>query len=158
VLRVLGNLLELNGFEYETSEAIRNEIIGAQAAEDAKLMERLNNACSVQPQLGATSAEPQLERLADVPIYFTDAIVRRAESLQQTNDALPPKAWMSSALAAKLGIADGSQVKVSQGAGSAVLTAAIDKSLPDNVLRVAAAHASTSALGAMFGSIAMEKA
>src|ERR1035437_4947123 len=159
VLRVLANLLGLGGFDYETSEAIRNEILGTKTAEAASLAARLNNVASNQPQAGAAPAAPlQLERLADVPIYFTDAIVRRAESLQQTSDAKPPIAWISSALAEKLGIADGVQVKVRQGAGSAVLTAGVDKALPDSVLRVSAAHASTSALGAMFGSIAVEKA
>lgn len=159
VLRVLANLLGLSGFDYETSEAIRNEILGSKTVEAASLVARLNNVASNQPQAGAAPAAAlQLERLADVPIYFTDAIVRRAESLQQTSDAKPPIAWISSALAEKLGIADGVQVKVRQGAGSAVLTAGVDKALPGSVVRVSAAHASTSALGAMFGSIAVEKA
>src|ERR1700693_6449665 len=43
VLRVLGNLLGLSGFDYETSEAIRDEVIGANAPTDADLLPRLNN-------------------------------------------------------------------------------------------------------------------
>ena len=35
-----------------------------------------------------------LERVADVPIYFADPLVRRAPSLQQTADARPPRARM----------------------------------------------------------------
>jgi NADH-quinone oxidoreductase subunit G len=158
VLRVLGNLLGLAGFDYETSEAIRTEIIGAKTTVEADLTLRLNNLAKVQPQAVATAAaEPQLERLADVPIYFADAVVRRAASLQQTSDARPPKAWISAALSKKLGIAAGAQVKIKQGEGNAILTADIDQALPDNVVRVAAAHASTTALGAMFGSITVEK-
>jgi len=100
----------------------------------------------------------QLERVADVSIYATDAIVRRSLPLQQTNDGAAPKAHLSADLAAKLGIAAGDQVKVTQGAGSAVLAAAIDAKLPVNVVRVAAGHQSTAGLGAMFGSISVEKA
>ncbi len=158
VLRVLGNLLELGGFEYETSEAIRNEILGATMPAEANLTARLNNLAAVQPQAAASVAEPVLERLADVPIYFADAIVRRAEALQQTNDAKPPKAWLSAALAQKMGIADGAAVKVTQGAGSVILAAAVDGKLPSNVVRVAAAHESTATLGAMFGAVSVEKA
>jgi NADH-quinone oxidoreductase subunit G len=55
-------------------------------------------------------------------------------------------------------VAEGDKVKVKQGSGSAALTAAIDKKLPENVVRVAAAHASTAALGGMFGAIVVEKA
>jgi NADH-quinone oxidoreductase subunit G len=158
VLRVLANLLGLSGFDYETSEAVRDEVLGATANVAETVLARLNNLTSGSPQAPALSgAEQQLERLADVPIYFTDAIVRRAESLQMTSDAGAPRVWIHSALAARLGISDGGQVKVKQGVYSAVLAACIDRTLPENVVRVAAAHPSTSMLGAMFGSISVEK-
>jgi NADH-quinone oxidoreductase subunit G len=158
VLRVLGNLLGLSGFDYETSEAIRTEIIGEKSDTGFDLTSRLNNFAKLQPQAPAQNASTNVERVADVPIYFTDSIVRRAESLQQTADARMPMARISAALAQKLGIKDGDPVKVTQGQGSAALAASIDKNLPDNVVRVAAAHASTIALGAMFGPITVEKA
>jgi NADH-quinone oxidoreductase subunit G len=157
VLRVLGNLLELKGFDYETSEAIRNEILGTSAPADADLSPRLNNIGKAALQFAVAPAS-QVERIADVSIYATDSIVRRAPSLQQTNDAAAPKAWLARDLAQKLGVAAGDQVKVTQGEGSAVLVAAIDAALPANVVRVAAGHQSTAALGAMFGSISVEKA
>jgi NADH-quinone oxidoreductase subunit G len=156
VLRVLGNLLDLAGFDYETSEAIRNEVIGAAGAD---LSARLNNIASIPLQAPrAAMQDGQLERLADVPIYFSDAIVRRAHALQETADARAPKAWLSAALAKKFGVTDGAQVKVKQGQGSAILAAGLDAGLPDNVVRISTAHASTAGLGAMFGSVSVEKA
>jgi NADH-quinone oxidoreductase subunit G len=157
VLRVLGNLLELKGFDYETSEAIRNEILGSSNPAEANLLPRLNNIGKSTLQ-AAQVASSQLERIADVSIYATDSIVRRAESLQATNDGAAPKAWLPADLAKKIGVAAGDQVKVKQGEGSVTLVAAIDAALPTNVLRVAAGHQSTSVLGAMFGSISVEKA
>jgi NADH-quinone oxidoreductase subunit G len=157
VLRVLGNLLELPGFDYDTSEAIRNEILGSNLPAEANLSARLNNLAKVAPQAPAV-ATAGLERLADVGIYAGDAIVRRAEPLQQTNDGAAPQARLPQALAQKLGVVAGDRVKVTQGEGSAVLVAAVDVSLPANVVRVSAGHPSTSALGAMFGSISVEKA
>ncbi|HZW12113.1 MAG TPA: NADH-quinone oxidoreductase subunit NuoG [Noviherbaspirillum sp.] len=158
VLRVLGNMLELTGFHYETSEEIRLELLGTKVAEEADVKSRLNNIVDLAPKAATAGSAAQIERIADVPIYFTDAIVRRAESLQQTHDAQAPKAWLSVALAQKLGVADGAQVKVTQGQGTAVLTAAVDAKLPENVVRVAAGHPSTADLGAMFGAINVEKA
>ena len=158
VLRVLGNMLDLVGFSYETSEDIRVELLGTKKAEEADLMPRLNNNANVQLQAAKSAATGQVERVADVPIYFTDAIVRRAESLQQTTDANAPKAAISAALAQKLGAVDGAQIKVTQGQGSAVLTAVVDPKLPENAVRVSAAHKSTAGLGAMFGAISVEKA
>jgi NADH-quinone oxidoreductase subunit G len=159
VLRVLGNLLDLGGFDYDTSEAIRNEVLGGKTVAGVDLTSRLNNLAKLAPQAPrAHAGEGQPERIADVPIYFSDAIVRRADSLQKTQDAQAPKAWLSATLAQKLGVTNGAQVRVTQGQGSALLTAAIDAKLPANVVRVAAAHASTATLGAMHGSISVEKA
>ncbi len=157
VLRVLGNLLELSGFDYDTSEAIRAEVLGSGSLDSLDLTAKLNNhSAGVLPSLSPATAE--LERVADVPLYFTDGIVRRAESLQQTVDAKPPRAVLSAALASKLGVTDGATVRVKQGSGSAVLACAIDASQPANVVRVAAGHPSTAALGAMFGAVTVEKA
>jgi len=158
VLRVLGNLLDISGFDYDNSETIRKEIIGADKPSEADLSARLNNQIALLPQAAASAAVAGLERVTDVPIYFTDAIVRRAESLQLTTDAQAPKAWISTALAQQLGLVDGAQVRVKQGSGSAVLSAAVDRNLPENVVRVAAAHATTAGLGAMFGAITLEQA
>ncbi len=157
VLRVLGNLLELNGFDYETSEAIRAEVLGSTSVEGLDLSTKLNNSAKIALPT-PSAASDALERAADVPLYFTDGIVRRAEALQQTVDAKPPRAVLSSALAKKLGVSEGATVRVKQGSGSAVLACAIDDSQPANVVRVAAGHPSTAALGAMFGAVSVEKA
>ncbi|HCY64511.1 MAG TPA: NADH-quinone oxidoreductase subunit G [Oxalobacteraceae bacterium] len=158
VLRVLGNLLELNGFEYESSEAIRNEILGTATPAEADVHGRLNNLAGVDPLADRVTAAGELERLADVPIYASDAIVRRAASLQDTADAQAPAAWISAALAQKLGVEAGGRINVKQGRGSAVLEVGIARGLPDHVVRVAASHAATVGLGAMFGQISVEKA
>jgi NADH-quinone oxidoreductase subunit G len=157
VLRVLGNLLSLDGFNYEASEEIRAEVLGSRTTEGLDLSSRLNNLCKLSlPTPSATSTA--LERAADVPLYFTDGIVRRAESLQQTSDARPPRAMLSASLAQAIGVVDGANVRVKQGSGSVVLPCAIDPTQPANVVRIAAGHASTAALGPMFGAIVVEKA
>ncbi len=67
-----------------------------------------------------------VERVADVPIYFADPLVRRAPSLQATADAKPPKARVHRTLLDQLGIAEGAQVKIRQGRGEAVLATQVD--------------------------------
>ncbi|GAA4019481.1 NADH-quinone oxidoreductase subunit NuoG [Actimicrobium antarcticum] len=158
VLRVLGNLLGLTGFDYETSEAIRNEVLGAASIIDLDLTARMNNTTTIAPKAAAALASTGLERVADVPIYFTDAIVRRAPALQETNDAQAPKARIPTALAQRLAIIDGDTVRVTQGSGSALLVALVEAGLPDNAVRISAGHKSTAMLGAMFGPISLEKA
>jgi len=151
VLRVLGNLLGLENFDFETSEAVRDEVL---AKLDISAV--LNNRSNLQPVLSANTTEG-LERIADVSIYATDAIVRRAESLQKTADARAPQAWISAQHAQKIGVAAGDMVKVSK-AGSILLNVGIDQSLPENVVRVAAGHVLTSNLDGLFGTITVERA
>ncbi|MDD2700523.1 MAG: NADH-quinone oxidoreductase subunit NuoG [Sideroxydans sp.] len=151
VLRVLGNLLKVDGFGYETTQAVRDEALNG-----VDVAARLNNAVS-GIETGAAAVNG-LQRVADVPIYATDAIVRRAVSLQATKDAMQPKAWLHSKELSKLGVAAGVQVKVAQGQGSALLEVAIDDGLPEGVVRVAAGHPATATLGAMFGTITVERA
>ena len=156
VLRVLGNLLSLEGFAYESSEDIRNEILGSSSLDGLDITARLNNHAEIA--LKPVQRSQGIERLADVPVYFSDAIVRRAESLQQTTDARTPHAVLSVVLAEKLGVTVGDKLRVSQGTTTIVIDCAIDRGLPDNVVRIASAHPSTAALGPMFGAISVEKA
>ena len=156
VLRVLGNLLSLDGFSYESSEDIRNEVLDVKTLDGLDLSARLTNRADTSLHAPQTSTD--IQRVADVPIYFSDAIARRSESLQQTVDAQAPKVKLSASLAQSLGVSAGSLVRVTQGTGSVTLPCAIESGLPSNVVRLAAAHASTAALGAMFGSIKVEKA
>jgi NADH-quinone oxidoreductase subunit G len=86
VLRVLGNLLHLAGFEYQSSEDVLLEV--------RKACEGLQPA----PYQGAhgVSARGNGARavehttLTDVPMYQTDAVVRRAPSLQRTREGRTP--------------------------------------------------------------------
>ncbi|HEY8708043.1 MAG TPA: NADH-quinone oxidoreductase subunit G, partial [Burkholderiaceae bacterium] len=90
-------------------------------------------------------------------IYATDALVRRAASLQLTADARAPVASLPQALWSQLGLNAGDRVRVSQGAAHAVLPARLDATLAADTVRVPAGHPDTAALGAMFGAIAVEK-
>ena len=155
VLRVLGNLLGLTGFDYETSESIRDEALGKGVTD---LSAKLNNIARLAPSTGSYAAAGQLERVTDVPIYFTDALSRRSEPLQRTVDANAPLVSLSKAVAEQLGVVAGERVRVSQGSGSAVLVANVDSRLPSNAVRVAAGHPAVATLGAMFGEINVEKA
>lgn len=83
VLRVLANMLEIPGFDFETVEDVRRVMAGEQAGLDRIPAERLSN--SARPQV-----ELQLDRSVPEPataaIYQLDGMVRRAPSLQLTVD------------------------------------------------------------------------
>ena len=154
VLRVIGNVLDFEGFDYDNSEAVRDAVIG----EGTEFVTGLDNGLNGVPiNLGATDVDG-LQRISDVPINFADPMARRSSSLKQTADSIVPSARVSEQTLAKLGLKSGDQVRVRQGAGEALLFAKLDKNVPDGCVRVSAAHVSTSSLGEMFGQISVERA
>jgi NADH-quinone oxidoreductase subunit G len=80
VLRVLGNLLHLSGFDYNSSEEVRDEL---RRACGPSLSTSYTGTHSVN---GAPAAAP----LVDLNMYQADAIVRRAPSLQKTREGRTP--------------------------------------------------------------------
>ena len=74
ILRVLGNLLDLSAFDYQSSESVRDELQGA-----IERAPRLGYESGFAPSPSAT-----VETLRDVAMYRIDPLLRRAPSLQVT--------------------------------------------------------------------------
>ncbi|MBJ9919531.1 NADH-quinone oxidoreductase subunit G [Burkholderia cenocepacia] len=155
VLRVLGSLLGLPNFEYETAEEVRVAALGA-----AGVAGRLSNQTSVAPaRAAANAANGGFERLADVPIYHADALVRRAGALHLTAAAKAANvAALPAALFDKLGLKEGDAVRVRQGERAVQLPAVRDANLAETVVRVSAATPAGAALGSLSGELVVEKA
>ena len=152
VLRVLGTMLGRPDVAFDTIEEVRSACLGGR---DVAAL--LSNRIEAGTGAAATPAAG-LQRIADVPLYFADPLVRRSPSLQKTRDARPPRAWMNARLLKKLGLAEGQPVLARMQAGQARLSAALDDKLPEDCVRIAAAHAATADLGPMFGTVSLEKA
>src|SRR5439155_20306973 len=109
VLRMLGSMLGLPGFDYGSIDAIR-----AESMTGGDIASRLANATNVPLETPAAPNGAALERIADVPLYFADPLVRRAVSLQKTRDARPPMARVNPSTLAQLKLAEGAAVRVRQ--------------------------------------------
>jgi NADH-quinone oxidoreductase subunit G len=156
VLRVLGNMLQLEGFDFASSETVRDLVLG----DRDKLAQHFDNGLEMEPSL--TAAVPAgIERIADVPMYQSDMIVRRAVSLQQTPEARRQRATMNAALARELGLVPGEFARLRMGegdrAGEAVLSVDVDDRIPDRCIRVPAALPTTAGLGPMTGIVTVER-
>jgi len=155
VLRVVGNLLGLTGFDYESSEQVRD----AALPNSNEFADGLDNAIGdVAFSPAMVQSDGGIQRVAPVPIYFSDAVVRRALSLQMTKDAVAPTVRMSVGMVKKIGLADGELVRVTQQEGQANLRVEVDETVPVGCAIVVAGHASTASLGDMYGAISVERA
>ncbi len=151
VLRVLGNLLGLAGFEHDGADDAQREALHGKT----EIFNKNNNLQYTLGTLPAVTAGTA--RIAEVPIYAADALARRAPSLQKTRDAQSPVALMNRALADQLGLRDGDFLRVAQDGGAATVPYAIDDKLPKDCVRLALARAETAALGASDAALALER-
>lgn len=86
VLRVLGNLLGVQGIGFETSQEVLAHAVGATGAElpthlPAARLSNTTSAAAAVPAIAAGATEPVV-----AAIYQLDSLVRRAPSLQLTAD------------------------------------------------------------------------
>lgn len=151
VLRVLGTMAGLAGFDYDTAEAVRQAIL----VDDQLPGGALNNRLSALT-VSSVEVADVLMRVGEVPMYQADAIVRRATALQKTPGATMPTAQLNSATLGTLGLLSGNMAKVQQGEAQLVVGILADDSLPDGVVRLATAYPLTAGLGAIMGEISVE--
>ncbi|GAC1451676.1 MAG: NADH-quinone oxidoreductase subunit NuoG [Steroidobacteraceae bacterium] len=94
ILRVLGNLLNLEGFDYQSSEEVLQELRAACAAvvpapyQGTHVVTGLTRS-GTGARAGDTAAGAPL---IDLPMYQVDAVVRRSPSLQKTREGRTPAA------------------------------------------------------------------
>ncbi len=151
VLRVLGNLLDLPGFAYQDSAEIREELAALCATAVPA-----NRPRQVQWAQGPWIAEDTpLVRIAHVPIYRLDPLVRRARALSQ----MPGSEWivrLHPDQAAQFGLSEGDWVRIRQGEGEAEAPLLLDPGVPMGAAWIPAAVAGSERLGTMIGPVELE--
>lgn len=150
VLRVLGNALNLSDFDYvEASE------IAAELKLDLHSV-YLTTIGQLPETLVAVKQEANtMQRIGDVPMYRSDALVRRAKALQAM--LASPAVRMQATDMDRLGITTGDLVRLGQGESYVQLPAELDEAVPAGCVWVQSGTEAARALGTAFGSIMVDK-
>ena len=153
VLRAMGSLLNLDGFLYNLPEEVYADAL-------AKPLEHsLSNAFTANAQiLNKNILSGSIQRLADQAIYASDAIVRRAPSLQLTRDAKTAnQIGLGESLFNQLGLKEGDLVAISQEGKTIEATVTLQPGLAAGVVRIAVGTNMSAQLGSMFGEVTVAK-
>ena len=150
ILRVMGNLFNLPGFDYNTSTEVRDEL--QKTIADIRPSNDLN---WNSPEM--SSGYSGLQRISDIPMNAIDPVTRRAKSLQQTADVTDGKAHINAVLASQLGMRDGDKVRVEQDEHAVTLPVVIDDRIPDKSVLIQAAQPCHAELGGWYGEIKLSK-
>jgi len=150
VLRVLGNLFELQGFDYVTSEEVRDELHASVGEPQPD-----NHSEWRCPELSSSAGG--LQRLGHLPIYAVDSLVRHAGPLQDTSDAIIAAAYVCEQTANQLGIAELDYVLVKQDNGQARLPLVIDDAVPTQCVLIPYGVAGSETLTRAYGPIELQQ-
>lgn len=151
VLRVLGNLLGLKDFNYESSEQVRDEIRTVQL--------KTTDINAAIPQLDRESNDMMtiptaLRRIADHPMYSIDMLTRRAPALQAVEKETKLACIaMHPELAIERGFKEGQTVLAIQGESELALPVKFDARLVKNNVFIPLGLPETIGFGESFGLI-----
>ena len=139
VLRALAELLQARGFDF-------TDLAGLRASLALQVPEAEDRVAVVQDP-----GPEGIERIAVLPIYRVDAVVRRSQPLQATPIADAAAVRVNAATAQRLGLADGAEARIRANGAEARLPVRIDEAVPEGAARVDAGFEQTSMLPASGG-------
>jgi NADH-quinone oxidoreductase subunit G len=137
ILRVLGNLFKLAGFDYTTSTGVLAEI-QQNTTPSARLQTR---------RFVMAPVAKGLQRITEVSMYSIDPLVRRATALQKARDNTGPVARMHPREAQKQGVGSSARLRVIAGGESVTLDFMIDQRIPEGCVSIPGCCPETLALG-----------
>ncbi len=157
-LRVLGNMLGLDGFEYHTTDEVLAEARGLHPNKGgaSKLLDnKITAGAAASGAAPAPGADGKggLTRAGGVGMYYGDALVRRAGALQQTVWAKNAVALLHPQTLSDWGLKDGGKAEFSdEFGGKAEVAVRADASVAQNVVYLPQLE-STRNLGSMMRAV-----
>ncbi|MCH9769904.1 MAG: molybdopterin-dependent oxidoreductase, partial [Gammaproteobacteria bacterium] len=148
VFRVLANLLELPGFEFQNEHHVLHEI-----------KQHYDNAATIESNFTLTPPTKLsgTYRLAPWPMYRVDPLVRRAKALQEVMHETPAAVIRVNAkTAVKFNLTAGALASAVQNQQRLSLPVAIDTSLADDVVVLPSGLAETQGFGESFAIMSLE--
>lgn len=142
VLRVMGNLFQMDGFDYTASTEIRDEL--KQAVDS---MAVIQTHFDYIPSQFTFSDDSALARVVQWPMYRTDNIVRRAPALQHSGASEVVSIRLNGAMIEKMDLLNAEQVIVKQNGSHVTLPLLADERIPDHCVYIPGGFDETATLG-----------
>ncbi len=153
ILRVLGNLLKLSSFDYNTVQEVAEELFSNLNLSQSLPTWQQQNFADLD-----ISIHKVLTRVAPISLYAIDCLVRRASSLQQTQDANhEPYIELHGDTADHFNIAHDEIVRVTSNSGCANLTVKINNAIALYTGVVSQANSHTLNLGTPYAQLEIAK-
>jgi len=151
ILRVLGNKLGIDGFDYVSSTDVRDELkVACDAVND------VSNHFEVSGIYIAPEKQDGLQRIGAVAEFCGDSVQRRATALQKSapeQEAVQLNSAEVQRLSLQDAVENASLVTVTQGNEKLSMPVLLNDLIPDGCVLIASGTQSSSVLGSAFGNI-----
>jgi len=154
ILRVLGNLAELDGFDYVSAEEVRDELKQQFPAD----LSFDNNMALADRYTLPEASKGKLMRVSSLNNYRSDPVTRRAEALQKTADGRLDAVFINSREIERLGLSGQEIVEVEQDGRGINMPLMIDDTLADGCVYIPVATECSADLGGCYGQVEVKKA
>tara|TARA_R110002049_G_scaffold252263_1_gene426722 strand:- start:18119 stop:20515 length:2397 start_codon:yes stop_codon:yes gene_type:complete len=152
ILRMLGEELALDGFEYISIEDVRQEI--SQQISDSF---EFSNELASLPNITLESWDPDVVfSTGATPIYSIDAIVRNAASLKQAQNLDEAVMMVNAADVEKFGLIEGKWAKVTQGENSSILKCVVNDEVLPGTVHIPRGLARSEKLGSVYAAVELK--
>lgn len=152
VLRVMGNVLGVDGFDYMSSQDVIDEFNASVKSAPNNTRPFTGSEIFDKPEALVSSANT-LQKISHLHAHSVDATTRRATSLQKTYTPERNSVRINSSDIKSLGLDNCESVTVKQGDARAVMTLVSDDQVPEGCISLLAATNKSSILGASFGTL-----
>ncbi len=150
VFRVLANLLELDGFEYQSAHQIKEELFA-----------KVSTMPTCKPQKAKLDVLPaplsNMIRLGSWPMYRTDNLVRRAKALQETMHEHATGIIMNQDVASQLNVQNGDMISAVQGDSRVSLPVRINNCISDFCVWIPSGLEATAGFGETMAQVILER-
>ena len=154
ILRVLGNVLDVAGFNYMSSEEVRDEL---KATLDTVTHYHSTARSAPKPYVLEQDVSQGLQRIGTVQMYSGDSLLRRAPALQRAAGDERDNVTLHPDDIARLGLSKDESVSVAQGDSSVIMHLVADPAIPIGSALIPAATQKSTELGAAFGIVQITK-
>ena len=138
ILRVLGNELDLAGFDAVTCEQVTREIESL-VGDTRPSIQRV---ASLDAKTGTIDGR-RLELIVEIPLYSSDPLLRHAPALQEMPQSGDDRVRISAATAALFDLTDGSRAKISVNGAELFAEIGIDEDVPEGACLIHGARSAT---------------
>jgi len=151
IFRVMGNLFDIDGFDYTNSIEVKEELLGLTNNT------QVDNVMAWECPEKLLTSNTGVVRISETQVYAGDSLQRRSVALHKTKDAHIAEIRISESLADSIGIKHGEHAIAIQNEQQVCLPVVVDNDISENSVLIYAGLQESSVLNGSFSPVTIKR-